>query len=577
MRLYWKYIRPYKFYFVIGPLLILTEVASEIILPKMLGEMIDVGIIGNDRAYIIQYGIKMLGYICVQLICGILGLYFSLKASIYFTCDLRDALFEKIQLFSFKNINKFSVGSLVTRLTGDINQIQGFTRQLLISALRAPCLLLGGFIMAALINVRLSVIIAVSIPVLIIAVFLFMKAAYPRFIHMQEKLDALTSKIQESIINIRIIKSFVRTNYETEKFVSANNDLRDGAIHAMNIMIFTIPAMTMAVNIITLLSAWIGGSYVINGVMEVGELTAFITYIAQILMSFTTITMIILQSSRASASSKRISEVLAVQPDLTDSTAKYKDNPVPSGKIEFKNVSFKYNDDDSKNILTDINLTIESGTFVGIIGVTGSGKTSLVQLIPRLYDACEGEVLVGGINVKDYSIPLLRKDVAMVLQNNILFSDSVEDNLKWGKQDASDDEIRAAAKAAQADEFIRSFSQGYNTQLNRGGANVSGGQRQRLCIARAIVNKPKILILDDSVSAVDTATEAKIRSGFDAFLTDTTKIMITQRINSIINADIIVVLDDGKIDALGTHDELLKSSGIYRDMYYSQNNKGESA
>lgn len=577
MKTYIKYIKPYTIFFILGPLLMLTEVAGEIVLPKLMAGMIDTGVANHDSAFIIRRALEMLGFICIQITGGVFGHFFSIRAAVNFTADLRGALFKKVQSFSFKNIDSFSTGSLVTRLTNDITQIQNFTRMLLIMAMRSPGMLIGGVIMALSINSRLALILAVVVPILAITIASLLKTAYPRFDGMQKKLDSLNSGIQENITNVRVIKSFVRTKYEIEKFIKANGGLRDATLSAMKIVICTMPVMTLAMNVTTLSVVWFGGNFVVGGTMMVGELTAFTTYIVQILMSLMMVSMVILQSSRAAASSKRITDVLNTKIDLTDDEAERKDANVTEGKVEFRNVCFKYHDKDKENILDNINLTIEPASTIGIIGITGSGKTSLVGLIPRLYDVTEGEVLVDGINVKDYSIRHLRDGVAMVLQKNVLFSGTIEDNLRWGDENASEEEIRAAADAAQADAFLQSFTDGYKTELGQGGVNVSGGQKQRLCIARALLKKPKILILDDSTSAVDTATEAKIRESFYTSLKSTTKIIIAQRISSVIEADKIVVLDDGKIAAQGTHEELLKTSKDYQDIYYSQMEKEVTA
>lgn len=559
----------------------LTEVAGEIVLPKIMGTMIDNGIgdaaAGLGIGYIISRAAMMIGFICIMIMGGIGGHYFSIKAAVSFSTDLRQGVFEKVQRFSFKNIDNFSTGSLVTRLTNDITQIQNMVRMLLIMAMRSPGMLIGGIIMACSINARLALVLAIVIPVLAIVIATLLRIAFPRFGIMQKKLDNLNSDIQENITNVRVIKSFVRQQFETEKFASANEDLMNSTLRAMKIVVTTMPVMTLAMNITTLVVVWTGGNFVVGGSMGVGELTAFTTYITQILMSLMMVSMLFLQLSRAMASFSRIGEVLETDVDLTDEMSSQKDKKVTEGRVEFKNVSFKYYEKREENVLENISFTAEPGEIVGIIGTTGSGKSSLVQLIPRLYDVTKGEVLVDGINVKEYSLKHLRDGVGMVLQKNVLFSGSIEDNLRWGDENASIEEIRAAAEAAQADGFVTSFSDGYDMELGQGGVNVSGGQKQRLCIARALLKKPKILILDDSTSAVDTATEAKIRQSFATSLKDSTKIIIAQRISSVIDADKIVVLEDGKIAGIGNHSELMKNCEEYRDIYYSQMDKEKEA
>ena len=574
MKKYIKYVRPYLLFFILGPVLMLSEVAGEIVLPSIMANMIDYGVMaGEGVPYITIQALKMLGCICLMILGGLGGHYFSIKAAISFSTALRKDVFRKVQSFSFKDIDRFSTGSLVTRLTNDITQVQNMVRMLLIMAMRSPGLLVGGIIMACSINARLAIVLAIVVPLLFITIFTLLKIAFPRFGIMQKKLDALNSGIQENITNARVVKSFVRESFEEEKFDVANTDLMNSALRAMRIVIATMPVMTLAMNITTLAVVWMGGNFVINGTMEVGSLTAFTTYIVQILMSLMMVSMLILQGSRAAASAKRISEVLDTKSNISDENSTQKDKTVTEGSIEFKNVSFKYYENRQEKILDNISFKISPGQIVGIVGATGSGKTSLVQLIPRLYDTTEGEVLVDGINVRDYSLKNLRDGVGMVLQKNVLFSGSIEQNLRWGDENATDEEIRAAASSAQADGFINNFTDGYKMELGQGGVNVSGGQKQRLCIARALLKKPKILILDDSTSAVDTATEAKIREAFHTTLKDTTKIIIAQRISSVIDADKIIVLDNGKLTGEGTHSELIKTNSEYREIYYSQMDK----
>ena len=573
MKRYAAYIKPYLSAFLLAPLLMLTEVFGEILLPKFMSMIINNGVADRDTGYIIRMGIIMVLTAIVMAAGGIGGAYFSAKASICFTSDLRDALFAKVQNFSFKNIDQYSTGSLVTRLTNDVQQVQNVTMMGLRLLFRAPGMLIGALIMAFLMNAKLALVILIVIPFLSIAIVTIMVKAFPRFTLMQKKIDKLNSGIQEALTNVRVIKSFVREDYEEEKFQTMNQDLKDSSLNAMKIVIATMPIMMFAMNVTTLAVVWYGGNIIIAGNMQVGDLTAFTTYIVQILMSLMMLSMVLLQSSRAIASVKRISEVLDTEIDLTDENASRKDLKVTEGKVEFKDVAFSYSNEGGEKILEHINFTAEPGKVLGIIGTTGSGKTSLVQLIPRLYDVTEGQVLVDGVDVREYSLKNLRDGVGMVLQKNVLFSGTIDENLRWGNNEASEEEVRSAAGAAQADGFVTSFTKGYDSDLGQGGSNVSGGQKQRLCIARALLKKPKILILDDSTSAVDTATEAKIRESFSTTLKDTTKIIIAQRIGSVESADKIIVLDDGKIIGMGTHEELMKNCEAYQEIYYSQRDR----
>lgn len=563
--------KPYTLYFILGPLLMLTEVAGEIVLPKLMGDMIDTGIIGGaGEGFIVRQALLMLGFICLMILGGIGGHYFSIKAAVYFSSDLRKAVFDKVQEFSFKNIDRFSTGSIITRLTNDITQIMNITRTVLIMAVRSPGMLIGGIIMAFSINKSLASVLIVMLPVLGLTIFFIMRAAMPRFNAMQKNIDNLNSKTQENITNVRVIKSFVREKFEIDKFSKANDDLADATFRAMKIIVCTMPVMTLAMNATTLITLWRGGNVVISGAMQVGSLSAIVQYITQILSSLMMVSMMIINSSRAITSLKRVSEVLDTEIDLTDDEAKEKDKKVEYGSVEFKNVCFKYYENNEENVLDDISFSIDAGSTLGIVGVTGSGKSSLVQLIPRLYDATSGDVFVDGTNVKDYSLEALRDGVGMVLQKNVLFSGTIEENLRWGDEDADDEKIINASIAAQAHGFVNKFTDGYKMRLDSGGTNVSGGQKQRLCIARALLKEPKILILDDSTSAVDTATEAQIRNMLSKELKDTTKIIIAQRIGSVIDADKIIVLDEGRIVGEGTHGELMESCEEYRDIYYSQ-------
>ena len=572
LKRYKKYITPYLSAFVIGPLMMLTEVAGEVMLPKFMSMIINNGVASRNVAYIGKMGTLMVLTVLFMAVGGILGAYFSAKASISFTSDMRNDLFRKVQQFSFENIDGYSTGSLVTRLTNDVQQVQNVLMMGLRMALRAPGMFLGALIMAFLMNRRLAVIILIVIPLLLAAIILILKTAFPRFGEMQRRLDRLNSGIQESLTNVRVVKSFVREAHEIEKFSRLNRDLKESSLRALRIVITTMPVMMFAMNVTTLAVVWYGGNIIIAGKMPVGDLTAFTTYIVQILMSLMMLSMVFLQSSRASASMKRINEIFDTEIGLNDDNAKNKDKKVTEGRVEFKNVSFGYSGENGRKnlVLEGISFTAEPGQTIGIIGSTGSGKTSLVQLIPRLYDVTGGEVLVDGVNVKEYSLKHLREGVGMVLQKNILFSGTIEENLRWGNEDAPMEDVIRFSESAQADPFVKSFKNGYDTEMGQGGVNVSGGQKQRLCIARALLKRPKILILDDSTSAVDTATEAKIRESLYHDLKDTTKIIIAQRISSVQEADQILVLEDGKIIGHGTHEELLKTCETYSEIYTTQ-------
>lgn len=583
MKQYKKYVIPYKSAFILGPIFMIVEVIGEVVLPKLMSMIINYGC-GQDPqtaakgpAYIVGIGVVMVVTALLMMMGGVLGAYFAVKASVNFAGDLRKDIFAKVQKFSFANIEKFSTGSLVTRLTNDITNIQNVLCMGLRMLLRAPGMMIGGLIMAFVMNPKLALVFCVVIPALVVALVLVMRVAFPRFDVMQAKIDGLNSRIQENITNQRVVKSFVRDDFEKETFDRASNELKDKTLRAMKVVILTMPIMTLMMNVTVMAVVWFGGQQILIGDMPVGDLTAFTTYVTQILMSLMMMSMIMIQGSRAMASSHRILEVLNTDIDLNDDKATRKDLQVQSGKIEFRHVGFRYYKKHKKNVLEDISFTANPGEVVGIIGSTGSGKSSLVQLIPRLYDCDEGEVLVDGINVKDYSLNHLRNGVAMVLQKNTLFSGSIMENLRWGDENATDEEVYEMARAAQADGFIRDNSDGYDRELGQGGVNVSGGQKQRLCIARALLKKPKILILDDSTSAVDTATEAEIRKSFSTSLKDTTKLIIAQRISSVEDADRILVMDEGQIVGQGTHKELLESCETYQEIYYSQRDKEEVA
>ncbi|MCR5033773.1 MAG: ABC transporter ATP-binding protein/permease [Lachnospiraceae bacterium] len=577
MKRFFKYVKPYLPFFILGPIMMVCEVAGDVWMPRLMANIINIGAANGDTGYILMTGFEMIGVACFMALTGILGAYFGTKGSVYFARDLRKDVFGKIQQFSFSNIDRFSTGSLVTRLTNDITQVQNLVNMMLRMMFRAPFMLIGALVMAISMNAQLAMILVIVIPILIVVIGIVIYIGFPRFEKMQKKIDALNSNIREALTNVRVIKSFVREDYEEKKFAASNRDLKEAGLNAFRLVIFTMPIMALAINITTLAVVWFGGRQILVGTMQVGELTAFTTYIIQVLISLMMLAMILLQSSRAIASGKRILEVLDEKLDLNDEEAKSKDHVVGSGSIRFEHVSFRYYKESEEKVLNDINVEIPSGTTVGIIGSTGCGKTTLVQMIPRLYDVDEGAVYVDGVNVKDYSLYNLREGVGMVLQKNVLFSGTIEENLLWGNPDASEEEIQSAAMAAQAHDFITATKDGYETDLGQGGVNVSGGQKQRLCIARAMLKKPKILILDDSTSAVDTATEARIREAFADSLKDTTKLIIAQRISSVKDADLILVMDEGQIVGQGTHGELMNTCETYQEIYSSQMDREVSA
>ena len=562
-------------YFLITPLCMLVEVAGEVIMPKLLGTVIDSQMDGTltvAKGLLVMVGIILCAV--VMMAGGVGGSYFGAKASVNFAADLRQDVFEKVQTFSFANIDKFSTGSLVTRLTNDVTQMQNFINMLLRMAFRAPGMLIAALIMSISLQPKLSVTFAVSIPVLLVSVGAIILTGFSRFGRVQKKLDALNSTVQENVTNVRVVKSFVREDHEIDKFGNANREYKRASMSAMRIMIFMSPVTTLIMNVTVLCIIYFGSRMVFDtaGIgMGVGDLQMFVTYTNQILFSLMMVSMLLMMSSRALASAKRIKEILDEQPDIRDNETADPELTVKNGEIEFKNVTFRYYKNSDESVLNNINLKIPAKSIVGIIGSTGCGKTTLVSMISRLYDPDEGEVLVDGRNVKDYTIYNLREGIGMVLQNNTLFSGTIEENLRWGDEDASIEEIKAAAHSAQADKFVDSFKDSYQTEIDQGGTNVSGGQKQRLCIARALLKKPKVLILDDSTSAVDTATETQIRLAFKNELADSTKIIIAQRITSVQDADIIVVMNEGEISGIGTHEQLLETNEAYQEIYYSQN------
>ncbi len=560
----------YKKYAIITPIIMIGEVLMEILIPLVMASIIDKGIMGNGGlSYIVLMGILMISMALISLCFGALGGKFAAKASMGLAKNLRKKLFDKVQDFSFANVDKFSTASLVTRLTTDVTNTQNTFMMMLRMAVRAPIMLIGATIMAIIINAKLSCVFLVAIPILGFTLFLIVSKAHPRFVAMLKRYDQMTADVQENLVGIRVVKAFVREKYENMKFKTGADEVRKAQVYAEKLIILNAPIMQISMYSCIVAILWFGGNMVIDGELAIGQLSSFIYYISQILMSLMFISMIFIMFVISRASLTRIAEVLDEEIDIKDNKTSTYDT-VPDGTIEFKNVSFSYACDKDNLTLKDVSLKINSGETIGIIGGTGSAKTTLVQLIPRLYDVYGGELLVGGHNVKDYTLNTLRNQVAMVLQKNVLFSGTIKENLMWGNENATDEEIINACKSAQAHDFIMTFPEGYETDLGQGGVNVSGGQKQRICIARALLKKPKIIILDDSTSAVDTATDSKIRKAFKEKLSDTTTIIIAQRISSVCEADKIIVLDDGKIDAFGNHDELMKNNDIYREVYESQ-------
>lgn len=575
MTIYKKHIKKYWYCFFLGPLFMIMEACGEFLLPYISANIINKGVATRDVDYIIQNGIYMALIAIFMLVTGVLGANFAIRGSSHLAAGVRRDVFHRIQKFSFANIDDFTTGSLITRITNDVTQIQNFCQMALRGMIRSPIMLVGALVMSFTLSPNLAWVIFFIIPFLAIAITTIIRIASPRYTKMQEAIDGLNNGVGETITNQKVIKSFVREEYEIQKFENINNALIDKSVSALKIMLFMQPVSTLAVNVATIAVVWVAGRPIMVGSMEIGTLTAFITYLQQVLMALNFVANIILRGARAGASHRRIREVLQAELDLTDDKATCKDTTVQYGEIEFRNVGFRYFKENEDKVLADINLHIKPGELVGIIGSTGSGKTTLVSMISRLYDVDEGEVLVDGVNVKEYSLFNLRENIAVVLQKNTLFTGTIAENLCWGKEDATEEEMVRVAKIAQADSFITSFPDGYNSNVERGGANLSGGQKQRLCIARALLKNPKIIILDDSTSAVDTATDASIRKAFREQLGDTTKLIIAQRITSVIDADKIVVMDNGRIVGIGKHEELIKSCQTYQEIYYSQKDREE--
>ncbi len=566
-----KSIREYKKESILTPIFVSLEVVMEVIIPLLMANLIDKGMYAGDMNEVLKIGLELVGAAMLSLIFGVLSGSVAAKASAGFAKNLRKDLYYKVQDFSFSNIDKFSTASIITRLTTDVTYVQMAFQMIIRIAVRTPLMLVFSLIMAFGINKELSLIFLILIPIVGAALGLISTKVYPIFDRVFKKYDDLNEIVEENVSSIRVVKSYVLEEKEKEKFSKTSNEIYKDFTKAEKIMALNSPIMQFAIYSALILISWFGARIIVNSHMTAlttGELTSLLTYSIQILSSLMMLTMILVMCTMSKASAQRIVEILDEEPDL-----KNKKNPieeVKNGDIEFKNVGFSYVGKKNKEVLKNINLKIKSGETVGIIGGTGDGKSSLINLIPRLYDVSEGKVLVGGVNVKDYDLKVLRDQVANVLQKNVLFSGTIKENIRWGDENASDEDIERVCKLAQADEFIQGFDKKYDTYIEQGGTNVSGGQKQRLCIARALLKKPKILILDDSTSAVDTKTDSLIRKAFREEIPNTTKIIIAQRISSVQDADKIVVMDNGRIDAIGTHEELLKSNKIYQEVYESQ-------
>ncbi|MFQ7310786.1 MAG: ABC transporter ATP-binding protein [Sellimonas sp.] len=568
LRRIFSYMHQYKIYAVLAVFCVAAESIFELIVPVIMADLIDVGVAGRDRQYIYAKGIQMGVCAILALILGVGSARFSALAGQGLGAELRKAEYERLQAYSFSNIDHFRVSSIVTRLTSDVTNIQNSVSTGLRPFCRGPVMLVSATVVAFTMNARLALVFLVALPTLAVLLFLIVKNVRPLYSKMQNAIDLVNRIIQENLTAIRVVKAYVRGDYETAKFEEVNLNLKSQSEKAFRLAALNMPAMQIVMYGTILGLIWFGGRMIQNGEMQVGELTGFLSYVMQILNSLMMISNVFLMMTRSMASGSRILEIIDEKIDITDQDAK--DLEVKKGSIEFDHVSFKYKKDAEEEVLTDITLNIPAGSTFGIVGQTGSAKTTLVQLIPRLYDVTKGEIRIDGIPVKNYPLEHLRDAIAVVLQKNTLFSGSLIDNLRWGKEDASMEEIREACRISCADEFIDRLSDGYDTEMGQGGVNVSGGQKQRLCIARAILKEPKVLILDDSTSAVDTATEAKIREMLASRLPDMTKIIIAQRISSVRHADQILILDDGKTADIGTHEELLRRSPIYQEIYESQ-------
>ena len=576
------YTKGYRVYILLGILCSAGEAVLELMLPKAMSNIVDYGIGGNggagDRSYILTMGLKMVLMALICLALGVGAAALAAKAGMGFGANVRDAEYRQVQRFSFSNIEHFSTASLITRLTNDVSSVQMTLMMGMRMLVRAPVMLITALVMALRISLQLSQIFLVILPLLALMVFIMLRYVGPFFTSLQKATDGLNLVVQEDLNAIRVVKSFVREDREKEKFFQRSETLRQTAERAFGFVVTFIPMVNLIMGGTIVSIMWLGGHYVAGGQMLSGDLLAFFTYASEILMALMMVAMVMMVLTRSIACGKRIVEVLEEQPEITDDDAvkeitgdgTKRELTLSDGSIRFDHVYFKYHPDSAEWNLTDIDFSIASGMTVGILGGTGSAKSTLVSLIPRLYEATEGAVYVGGHNVKDYTMETLREGCAMVLQKNTLFSGTIRDNLRWGDENATDQEMETACRMACADEFISRMPDGYDTRIEQGGTNVSGGQKQRLCIARAILRKPKVLILDDSTSAVDTATDAKIRAALKEALPGSTKLIIAQRISSVMDADMILVLDDGKISGMGTHEQLMASNQIYREVYQSQ-------
>ena len=572
LSLFMTHLQGYKRDAVKSPIFITLEVICELLLPLVMAEIVDVAIPAGDLGYICKMGALMLLLSLAAMACGVLSAKYSTFASQGFGANLRQCLFDKVQEFSFSDIDRFSSASLITRMTNDVNAMTMMLNMGLRMLVRAPVMLIAALCISISINPRLAVVLLVVIPLMMLAIGILMKICTRLFEAMQKKIDGLNNTLQENLIAIRVVKAFVRENHERDKFKKSNDELMDAALNVGLKVIAIMPIMMLAMNGATVAVLYLGGKMVMAEGFLLGDLQAFINYIFQILMSVMMVAVALLQLTRAQACAHRINEVLNTEPSVEDKPqAKEQALPAPKGQVEFRNVSFKYvATGTGDDVLSNINFTVKPGSFVAIVGGTGTGKSSLVNLIPRFYDVTGGAVLVDGMDVRDYPLEELRSRIGMVLQTNVLFTGTIRENLLWGRPDATEEEIIQAAKDAQAYDFIMSFPDGFDTMLTQGGTNVSGGQKQRLCIARAMLRKPAILILDDSTSAVDSATEAAIRESFQKNLKDTTVIIIAQRISSVQYADEILILEDDHIAGQGTHEELLANNAIYQEIYQSQ-------